>query len=253
MGRLVGLQCQARGDQVQFLTRTSSRHESLRAEGFSVSTFNDFEPSSADGAFQAGFVIVPPTDRGTHQALCLLMKDLVRGPWAQSSSTGVFEVSDGEEMSDQSNRLGSDERAKQLLSIEDQTAAIEGRVVRLAGLYDDASGPHRVYIQREKSDLRPDGWINLVHYQDAAKFLVKSLEVLQPGERRLVSDGSPILRKELAQKAVDWAVDQDLPDPVRCNFTGASGPRGNRYVCDFKGWGLTPQYQSFMNMDAETD
>jgi hypothetical protein len=254
LGRLVGLQCKSRGDQVQFVTKTTARHQGLVAEGFSVSTFHDFEttrPSSKSHPtdFDAGFVIVPPMDSGAYESLCTLMKIFVRGNWAQSSSTGVFETSDGEEMSDANNKIGADERARQLLSIEEQTAEAQGRVVRLAGLYDDTSGPHRVYAQREKSDLRPDGWINLIHYQDAAAFLVHALEALQPGERRLVSDGSPIQRSELARKAADWAAEAGLPNPVQCKFSGTSGARGNRYHPDFQAWGLAPKFKSFMNLD----
>ena len=55
-----------------------------------------------------------------------------------------------------------------LRDAEERLLAAGALVVRLAGLYDQDRGPHRVYLRNRTSSRRPDGLVSLIHYDDAA-------------------------------------------------------------------------------------
>ena len=66
-------------------------------------------------------------------------------------------------------------------------------------------GPHNFWCSGETTEFssKPNGLINLIHYDDAAELLVKCLQNPSKisGETFLVSDGSPISRAEIVAAA----------------------------------------------------
>ena len=111
------------------------------------------------------------------------------------------------------------------VAAEEPIRAAGGIVVRLAGLYDFDRGPHRVFLRNETSPRRPDGLLNLLHYDDAAALCVAALARGEPGSVYLGCDDQPLTRQAL----VDAALESDLYDgALRCAFSGEDGPIGRR-------------------------
>ena len=91
------------------------------------------------------------------------------------------------------------ERAKRQYQIEQLWLTNLGTasVVRLAGIY----GPERIVglngiIRGEMINGDPDGWLNLIHVNDAASLLKRISEIDQVEQIELGCDGTPIKRKE---------------------------------------------------------
>lgn len=147
------------------------------------------------------------------------------------SSTAVYAESDGGICREGSPLSGS-ERAGRLLAAEAVIrAAAHGIVVRLAGLYDEERGPQRVFLRQDAAPRRPDGLVNLIHYDDAAALCVLALERGRAGAIYLGSDGSPLTRQQLV--AATWRSRRyrsEIGDRAPCRFTATSGPLGRR--CD---------------------
>ncbi len=245
LGLLVGAQARALGYEVFVLNRRPERTKELADQG--LCPLDEISLRSRAWRFSAGALIVPPQPLLDFARLCRLMSEQVQGPWVQSSSTGVYELTNGEEVNDSTGRLGNDDRARSLLDLEAEATQNGACVLRLAGLYDQTSGPHHVYLRQNESPLRPDGYINLLHYQDAARFLVKSLAAIPRGEVRLLSDGAPITRKELASLALVWwkNLQKQKIGEAPCRFLGSTGPLGNRYAPNFALWNERPKIPSF--------
>ena len=68
-------------------------------------------------------------------------------------------------------------------------------ILRLAGIY----GPGRIPRSEEIRAGRPiaaprDGWLNLIHVDDAARIVEAAADRLTPPQTLVVSDGAPVLR-----------------------------------------------------------
>lgn len=169
------------------------------------------------------------------------------GTFLFTSSTGVYAEEAGGHVTETSP-TAAEARAVTLLGAESAVRAAGGLVLRLAGLYDRERGPHVTYLRMPSSPLRPDGWINLIHYEDAADLTVRVLESRGRDALYLGCDGSPLTRDGLVEaahaKASRLAVGEK---PVRCRFTGENGTLGRRcdnaWTRDALGW--QPRWQSF--------
>ncbi len=91
------------------------------------------------------------------------------------------------------------ERAKRQYQIEQDCLdnMESGSVIRLAGLY----GPDRVIgrsgiINNEIINGEPEGWLNLIHVEDAAQLVKRISEMDKPESIELGCDGNPIKRRE---------------------------------------------------------
>ncbi len=124
------------------------------------------------------------------------------------SSTGVFAQNDGQWVNEQSACEPVREGGKACLAAEEllQQHAIGERtiILRLAGIY----GPDRLPKLREVVAGRPitasaNGYLNLIHVDDAVRVVLAAETQLSPPEMLLVSDGTPVLRgdfyRELAR------------------------------------------------------
>lgn len=108
-------------------------------------------------------------------------------------------------------------RAARLIRAEDACLKHGGCCLRLAGLYSLERGAHNYWLTSGKGVAgRPDGIINLLHYDDAAgaclAALVVGSEVVR-GNVFLVSDGTPTTRKGICESAMKAKVYSDATMP----------------------------------------
>ncbi|WP_135829141.1 SDR family oxidoreductase [Halorussus halobius] len=124
-----------------------------------------------------------------------------------TSSTGVYGDHGGDWVDEETPLSPAGERGSVLVEAErvalDEAAdrGIDGTVARLAGLY----GPDRFRLERYLSGPVTEGYLNLVHRDDAAgavRFLLT--EDLARGDVVLVADDEPVEKPDLAV----WLADQ---------------------------------------------
>merc|ERR1711862_250800 len=117
------------------------------------------------------------------------------------------------------------DRTGLLLGAEEATLAGGGIVIRFGGLYTKNQGPHNFWLKsgREEFPSLPNGFINLIHYDDAALAVVAALTAPKaPGEGKLflASDGVPISRRDICLVSLKCPDYKDCKVP---NFTGDAG------------------------------
>ena len=117
------------------------------------------------------------------------------------------------------------------------------------------SGAHNYWCGGGPKEFpsKPEGLINLLHYEDAAEAVVACLEAPDQvrGQVFLVADGSPVSRKDIAAAAALHPRYRDSSGGV--SFTGGQGVDGKKYKCDkirtTLGW--KPKYERFANFMKE--
>lgn len=119
------------------------------------------------------------------------------------SSTVVYGQKEREVNADSDVLLDSD-RARRQYQIESiwRSRLSNGHVVRLAGLY----GPSRIIGQRQLQQDQllngsPDGWLNLIHIDDAAALLCRIDH--RAGSVELGSNGTPLRRRDYYTKLAE--------------------------------------------------
>lgn len=138
-----------------------------------------------------------------------------------SSSTGVYGEQGGGRVTAETPCRPASVREHRLREIEDLWLAGEGRhVLRCAGLY----GPGRVVglaglLERRPVPGRPDGWLNLLHVDDAAALLL-DMALGAPARVELGADGHPVTRRDYYSTLAAWA---GVPPP---RFDDALAARG---------------------------
>jgi nucleoside-diphosphate-sugar epimerase len=161
------------------------------------------------------------------------------------SSTVVYGNSDRIVDADSDVEIEGD-RAKRQYQIEQ--AWLESNenafIVQLAGLY----GPGRIIgqnsiMQGEAIKGDPEGWLNLIHVDDAAQLIKRIGEMDDPELIELGCDGSPIKRKEYYSFVAE-TLDKPLPDfNVEDESRGIGRRCDNKLTIERTGW--HPQFKSF--------
>jgi len=225
-------------------TRSTRRHESLRAAGMQVRLRDDDPPEVFPNLLFAVPASHPDYTSECERAVCVWSGD---GNFVFTSSTAVYAEAEGNSCTEESP-LATSERALPLLESEQIVRNSHGIAVRLAGLYDRERGPHRVYLRKVESARRPDGLVNLLHYDDAAALCALALDRGVPGSTYLGCDNTPITRQELVAAAA--AAEREIAgaeEARACAFTGTHGPLGRR--CDStstrESLGWAPEHGSF--------
>ena len=141
-----------------------------------------------------------------------------RGQALLVSSIGVHSESEGAWIDEESPVL-----PQSPLVDAEKIATTEGaHVLRLAGLYDEARGPHIFWQKSAESNSWPDGFVNLVHRDDAAEVCARLLASSIPAATWLVSDACPLSRVQIARA---WAEARNLRPT---HFSASSGSLGKR-------------------------
>ena len=198
-----------------------------------------------EGDFDSVLFSIPPSSSSNFSYLDEVNRALSLWNGTKSfvfvSSTSVYSEDNGGEVTENS-LLSNSSRASILIQAEEAVIKKNGTVLRLAGLYDESSGPQIYYSKINHSELRGDGLINLIHYDDAASLALKLLVKKYPAQYFLGSDNSPLTRNELVSLSA-----QIMKGSSICKFLGQQGPIGKRVnnSSTRKALGWTPQYTSF--------
>ena len=127
----------------------------------------------------------------------------------------------------------SSPRVERLVHAEQAVLERGGTCLRLAGLYLLQRGAHSFWLSGASKSVRgrPDGIINLLHYDDAAGACLAALTTGSPtvaGQTLLVSDGNPLTRQEILQAALQSKPYQDKEMPAFDEYSDAD-PKGKVY------------------------
>ncbi|MCZ7586161.1 MAG: hypothetical protein M5R36_24140 [Deltaproteobacteria bacterium] len=222
LGLLVAREWLARhpGSMVTGETRTGRNHPDLEDFGVIPRLRDDTLPfSHANVLF-----CVPPSGAPNYAAEAARAAALWsgKGAFLFTSSSAVYDTPDGGVITETSPTRRN-ERTEKLLAAEHTVLDAGGSVVRLAGLYNEDRGPHRVYMRSRTLPTRPDGLVNLIHYEDAAGLCVRALEEAQSGTVYLGCDGRPVTREELTEAI---ARSPRFAGRPLCIFTAQHGPVG---------------------------
>jgi nucleoside-diphosphate-sugar epimerase len=143
------------------------------------------------------------------------------------SSTGVYGQTDGEWVDETSpchpTRAGGRAclAAEQLLA--KHPAGRHAIVLRLAGIYGNGRLPRRTYVERgEPIPAVADGWLNLIHVEDAAAAVLAAEHGARPPDTYVVSDGHPVIRRQFYE---EMARQLGVPCPPFRAPPGNSTPR----------------------------
>lgn len=231
------------GARIVAVTKTDRRFARLLELGFEPVLAGE----AVDPAPFAAFC-VPPSGNDdyaarAHRALTYWSG---AGAFVMTSSTAVYPDADGGICREDSSAVETP-RSRELLDAEAPVLAAGGCVVRLAGLYDAERGPHRVYERMTESDRRPDGLVNLIHYDDAASLCVAALLAGARDRIFVGCDDAPITRADLVRAFASTGA------PV-CRFTGRDGPLGRRLdnTATRAALGWSPRYASFAEWIRQT-
>ena len=223
VGTELGRQLAERGEDVVGVRRSS--------EGVAAIEDRGFEGVRADLADAASLASVPdadalvfaasPDDRGAEAARRLHLDGLgtvldafgsrERPPdrLVYASSTGVYGDHGGDWVDEETEIDPPTEKTRVLARAEERVLSespIEGAVARLAGLY----GPDRYRLDRYLEGPVTEGYLNMVHRDDAAGAIRHLLaEDHARGERVVVVDDEPVEKWAFA----DWLAERCGVDP----------------------------------------
>jgi nucleoside-diphosphate-sugar epimerase len=217
LGQRVAARWAAAGEEVLALTRSPQRAEEFRRRGWRAVVGDVMEPASLEKLPQvetlfyavgfdraAGLSQREVYVNGLRNVLEALAQRV--GHWIYVSSTSVYGQQAGEWIDETSPTEPTREngqvcREAELLIERHYPVGNKSRranILRLAGLY----GPGR--LLRRVSDLKaglpiqgdPDGWLNLIHVEDAVETILACENRGEPGAVYLVSDDEPVRRRD---------------------------------------------------------
>jgi len=134
------------------------------------------------------------------------------GNFVFTSSGGVYVENSGKEVDETSAVAGRDRTNTMhrgstagILEGEKAVEAAKGISIRFGGLYTKSYGVHHFWLKggRRQLSSAPNGFINLIHYDDAARAVVAALvsPKTESGRLYLAGDGAPIRRTDICQLA----------------------------------------------------
>uniref|UniRef100_A0A7S2SE39 NAD-dependent epimerase/dehydratase domain-containing protein n=1 Tax=Eucampia antarctica TaxID=49252 RepID=A0A7S2SE39_9STRA len=240
------------------ITKTSNRHDGIReqipSERFSVKTYDEI----AGTKFRDVIFCAPPSGSEDYPGA---IKDAIQNLWdgpsggghfVFTSSGGIYGIGNDGAMVTEDTPVADPEknpRVAKLVEAERICKEGGGCVLRLAGLYNLERGAHNYWLE-SGNDVkgREDGFINLLHYDDAAGACVAALKVdpsSVAGKAFLISDGNPTSRKGICESARKAAMYSEKAMP---KFLGEStDPKGKIYDGTKSNAALkwNPRYSSF--------
>jgi nucleoside-diphosphate-sugar epimerase len=213
------------GTAVLAETRSADRHRELEALGAAVRRRADDEPPRNDNVL----IALPPSAVDDYSGEMDRAASLWNrgGRLVMVSSTAVYSEQNGG-VCHESSPLSSSSRAMRIRAAEEKVLAAGGIVVRMAGLYDRHRGPHIVFLRTPVLERRPDGIINLIHYDDAAALCVAALARGQPESVYVGCDDEPITRQALVEASVRSDLYAQSEVLHRTRFTATEGTLGRR-------------------------
>jgi nucleoside-diphosphate-sugar epimerase len=255
LGQRVAAAWQAAGDDVHVVTRSTARAAEFQARGWIAHVADVCEPSTlADLPDVDTVLFCVGYDRAAGRDQRAVMVDGLANAlaalngrfehWLYTSTTSVYGQQSGEWVDESSpsepTQLGGQ------CCLQAERLLTSATVLRLAGLY----GPGRLLARIEtlrRGELladNPDGWLNLIHVDDAVAAILAVEEHESAGETYLVCDNQPVARREyFAQLATLVGAPPprfDASQPARQGAGGLNKRCSNRKLREQLGW--TPRY-----------
>jgi hypothetical protein len=249
------------------ITKTSNRHQDILDEvggdyggRFTLQTSEDRKLESGTKYKYCVFCAPPSGFDDYPGALTSAIGNTWEGPsdggiFVFTSSGGIYGPGDDPDHMQTVNEdsplpdPSTNPRSAKLMGAEQTVLAKGGTVLRLAGLYTLDRGAHNYWLRQEEVAGRPDGIINLLHYDDAAGSVVAALSSSSDdvrGKVFLVSDSNPLTRQEICESSKKSAKYSDTTIP---RFLGSSetDPKGKIYDGSATNRVLkwSPRYPSF--------
>lgn len=232
---------------LKFRSNNQERSQTLVKEGYNVISQEGGESCSAPLVV----FCAPPTGNPDYAGD---IKSCIEQHWHKgegaafvfTSAGSVYGENCGGDVDEKTETVRT-ERSGKLLDGEEHVLASGGCVIRLGGLYTVDGGAHNYWLQGGQFPAKPRGLINLVHYEDGARAVVKCLENTGKvgGEVFLVSDGVPMSRQEIVDAANENEKYAGKAESV--TFTGGEEVDGKKYnsgkIRSMVGW--EPSHKSF--------
>lgn len=170
------------------------------------------------------------------------------GSLVYTSSTGVYGVTDGGWVSEDSAVNARDTNSGALIQAEKtllDAGDIGVTVLRVAGIYGPGRNPLPRYSRPEALPARGEYYVNLVHRDDIVSAVVLCAET--PASPRVFncSDGQPALALDVARWTCEF-LGQPWPETIVFNNLDAV-PRSNQRIRNdaLRAHGWSPAYPSF--------
>ena len=236
------------GNEVFATTRHTHRAEQFSAIGLNSIVLDTTEPDTvsqlADHTFDT-VVVAVGMDRtrydSVHQVYVEGLRNVLEnlhentGQVIYISSTGVFGDFDGAWVDESSPTDPLRDGGKACLAAEQllQASRFADRatILRMAGLYGDERVPTKETVaSKQWSKLSPQGYLNLIHLDDAVSATCVAADQRLHRELFLIADSNPTLRGEYYQHIADqfqlgpipWSDNASNPNP---NARGAASKR----------------------------
>lgn len=212
LGRRVAKTWRDQGDEVWLVTRSTATAETWRADGYRALVADVTDPQSLVDLPSAATVLwAVGYDRragqsieqvyvaGLAKVLAALPSDTGRVIYI--SSTGVYGSAAGQWVDELTPCVPLRAGGRACLAAEECLAAhrlgARSVVLRLAGIYGPGRIPRAESLRAgEPIDAPADGYLNLIHVDDAAAIVVAAAERAPIPRLYVVSDGQPGLRRE---------------------------------------------------------
>jgi nucleoside-diphosphate-sugar epimerase len=212
LGLRVGRLWRERGERVFAVTRSLARAQEIAQGGIEPLVGDLTGPAQLaipEGVGTVLFAVGYDRDSsrsirevyvgGLERAIAALPRSIRR--FVYISTTGVYGHVTGGEVDEDAPCQPT--RAGGIASLEAERVLAGGPlanraiVLRMAGLY----GPGRIPRSRDLAEGKPidapaDGWLNLIHVDDAARIVLLAEERAPVPRTYVVSDGSPVVRGE---------------------------------------------------------
>lgn len=248
LGHRVATLWREHGDAVAVVTRNADRLAALRTEGFEAICADIVKPETLQpDELRAGVVLFAVGfDRqsghsiedvyvgGLRNVLNVVELsardvDVVgdAGKFIYISSTGVYGQTDGQWVDEDSVCKPIRVGGKACLAAEQELLAhplgSRAIILRLAGIYGPGRVPRRADLSGGGKVTVSDGYLNLIHVDDAARIVLAAEKSAMPPRTLVVSDGGPVLRHDYYREV---ARQMGLKEPEFALPAADASPRG---------------------------
>lgn len=202
-------------------TLSSSRHERLAGYGAIPRLREDRSEANYQTAKNLLISLTPSScadyTGAINDAIRLWAGPLGGGTLVFTSSLAVYGDSNGNTVTETFRLDTRSKRSTNLISAEEAVLSRDGIALRLAGLYNDMRGPHTYWLRLAKEgkviETNADGFVNLIHYEDAASIAIAALASGLRNQVLLGVDDEIITKQEICRSALASGLFPDSPMP----------------------------------------
>lgn len=191
-------------------TATTNRHDRMNSFGV-IPRLRTSRTVSDEKSAKNVVVSLPPSSSSDYSGAIRDAITVWRGPSGGgslifTSSLAVYGDNREDIIHEWSRVDTQSPRAMNLIAAEDVVLANHGTVVRLAGLYTKDRGPHTYWFRMEKEgktvETNSNGLVNMIHYEDAANFVVTALNAAVKRTVLIAVDEKAVTKQEICEAAL---------------------------------------------------